>query len=360
MKKAYSKEPTTTSGKKATRIAIVLSTYNGETFLSELLDSLFEQTYTDWDLWVRDDGSTDRTVEILHTKKKEWEEKEADHTFTISSGPNCGPARSFLHLLSTVPGIYEAYAFCDQDDIWLKNKLFKAKKRLDAHRSSYGNIPFMYHTGFSYTGSDKETTQLASEPKNIGFSNALVQNQVTGCTLIIDSQLRELVLYEIEPFVSDDYIRNHCSNMNKEFQKNDPVDHIIMHDWWVYLIGTAFGNHYYDPEPSLIFRRHDATATPASGSFFDEYKGRLKHLSKRSFSIQHIVDQVRLFHALFGPAEHSPEAPRLDDEQLYLMQPLIQENSNFLAKVRHFFSAPYKRSRRIETLMFRFLMFFTK
>ena len=103
--------------KNSTSIAILMATYNGEQFIREQLDSLFAQTYTDWTLFVRDDGSTDNTISIIECYQKEH------HNIVIidNEGKNLGPFMNFMDLLQKVDS--PLYMFIDQDDVWLPHKI---------------------------------------------------------------------------------------------------------------------------------------------------------------------------------------------------------------------------------------------
>lgn len=98
-------------------IAILLSTYNGEKFIKKQIDSLIAQTFSNWKLYIRDDGSTDKTISIIE------EICESDNRIFLYKETNIGVKASFLSLLSRVEADY--YFFCDQDDFWYDNKIEK-------------------------------------------------------------------------------------------------------------------------------------------------------------------------------------------------------------------------------------------
>ena len=97
-------------------IDILLSTYNGEKYLSEQLDSLFSQAYNDFRIIGRDDGSSDKTKDILLEYKNKFNNK-----LDVYFENNVGPKNSFLELIKKSKNDY--VMFCDQDDIWFDNKL---------------------------------------------------------------------------------------------------------------------------------------------------------------------------------------------------------------------------------------------
>ena len=98
------------------RVAVLMSTYNGEKYIREQIDSILEQSGNfDLDLWVRDDGSKDSTQQIL----QEYAQQRKLHWYT---GENLGAAHSFIDLVRKCKG-YDYYAFADQDDYWMTNKI---------------------------------------------------------------------------------------------------------------------------------------------------------------------------------------------------------------------------------------------
>ena len=129
-------------------VVVLLSTYNGERFLEEQLESIVAQKGVKPTIIVRDDGSTDRTREILD----KWQEGGRLRWY---NGPNMGPARSFLNLLRDSDDA-DYYAFSDQDDYWLPEKLDVATSKL----APYGDEPALY---FSQTQLvDKDLKEIDS------------------------------------------------------------------------------------------------------------------------------------------------------------------------------------------------------
>lgn len=112
---------------QASRVAILLTTYNGEKYLQDQLDSIAGQTYRNWKLYASDDGSTDSTLDILQRFQRQYGANQV-HLF---AGPRTGFAQNFLSLIRN-PDIHaEYFAFCDQDDVWFAHKLERSVTRLD-------------------------------------------------------------------------------------------------------------------------------------------------------------------------------------------------------------------------------------
>ena len=115
-------------------ILVLMSTYNGEKYLKEQIDSILAQKNVEVTIRVRDDGSTDGTIRIL-------EEYQKCGKLNWYSSTNMGPAKSFLDLVYNAPLKYDYYAFCDQDDYWKEDKLYKAIERLE----HFDDKPALYH-----------------------------------------------------------------------------------------------------------------------------------------------------------------------------------------------------------------------
>ena len=108
-------------------IAILLSTYNGEKYIKEQIESLLDQTIKNWFLVIRDDGSHDKTVEIL----KEYSTSYPNKIFIDGSvRENLGAGKSFMHLLKITHADY--YMFCDQDDVWMPDKIERTLAKVKA------------------------------------------------------------------------------------------------------------------------------------------------------------------------------------------------------------------------------------
>jgi hypothetical protein len=350
---------------KPPRFAILLSTYNGTAYLPELLESIVSQSWKHWDLWIRDDGSRDGTRKLLEDFARRFNSKSpgeclapretqsegndnhhddaseagADtsanriHLFTEE---NMGVAASFFQLLEQAGGGYDGYAFCDQDDIWLPEKLERAALALDPGR------PMLYHARqwlFEHDSGDKTLSPL---PVRARFSNALVQNQVVGCTMVINAILRECVLKSLQTLQSS--------------EATGSPPRIIMHDWWCYLLGSGTGTVSFDPEPVILFRRHGQSATPAALGSLTGGRRRLTAFRRQGWSISHIMDQADLLHQYFTSGQ-TDSSCRLQERHLLLLEKLVNlRSAGVLKRVGYLFTGRHRRSRPAETLLFRLLI----
>ncbi len=338
------------------RIAIVLSTWNGEQYLPELLESLRLQTWPHWDLWVRDDGSNDGTINQLEAFSNSMNDGVSGNRVIVNRGRNIGIVRSFLTLLSDITDEYAGYAFCDQDDIWLPEKLERAATALAVHQDNENGtgVPCLYHAGLWLTDDRNNKRTKNPAPVRTGFSNALIQNQVVGCTMVINPALRECILNRIRSSVDD-----------------DPATSIIMHDWWCYLLASGFGSIIYDPEPVIAFRRHHKSTTPAETTPYRALHKRITAIRKRDWSVSHIIRQAEAFARLYandferkqhaGSQEAACPPNLLSEDNKKLLDSLISlKHAGFLKRLRYLFWAEHKRDGILNTLVFRFLVLFRR
>lgn len=210
------------------KVAILLCTMQGELYLRQQLDSIGQQSYSNWEIFVSDDGSKDQTLAILEEYQLRWGKAR----LSIRSGPRKGFASNFLSLVCD-PGIEaDYYAYADQDDIWQTDKLHRAVECLEQIPA---NIARLY-CGRTYL-IDGEDRQIGYAPlfcKPPSFSNALVQNIGGGNTMVFNSKAREL-------------LRHASAGVT-----------ISAHDWWTYLVISGCGGLvHYDPEPSVQYRQHN-------------------------------------------------------------------------------------------------------
>lgn len=251
-------------------VDILISTYNGGAYLAELLSSLLAQSFTDWRLVARDDGSSDDTVEIL----KGFAKAHPERVLIIKdTKKRLGPCQSFAHLLEKSKAEYSM--FCDQDDVWLPEKIEVTLKAMKGLEERYKGFPLLVHTDMKVV--DKGLKIIAKSfwrfqhlaPAMKRFNNLLVFNNVTGCTMMINAKLREMALPLPRP--------------------------AILHDWWLAIVASAFGRIEYVKTPTVLYRQHGANETGAVKYSLNYFVSRLKDLDKTSGLLKRIVSQAKAF-----------------------------------------------------------------
>ena len=206
------------------RVCVLISTYNGQKYLQEQIDSLYAQKSVDLAILARDDGSSDRTPDILRENSK------TNDCIEWYQGENLGPAESFLHLISAAPDA-DYYAFCDQDDVWDDDKLICAVRMLEKIDQSK---PALYHSNLRLVDKDLRYMGTAhnkplSDPAKY---MALAEPVATGCTMVVNRQARALL----------------CERL---------PDRCKMHDEWTYLVISLMGKTVYDFTSHISYRQHD-------------------------------------------------------------------------------------------------------
>lgn len=244
------------------KVAILVCTYNGERFLREQMDSFINQTHKNWSIHVSDDGSTDATLEILDDYKKQLGEEKV----LISQGPRQGFAKNFLSLIKNREIVADYFAFSDQDDIWLEDKLSRSIAQIP---QSPTNKPHLYCSRTKLVNTD--LAPLGFSPpfkKRPCFENSLVQSIAGANTMLINNAARDLMCR-----IADDA----------------PV---VAHDWLAYLLVTGCGGQVvFDQNPTLLYRQHEANLIGANATFRNQVIRILKMLSGRfsEWSTQNMI-----------------------------------------------------------------------
>lgn len=218
-------------------VNVLMSTYNGENYLQEQLDSILAQQ-VECRILVRDDGSKDGTTAILDAYREKGQ-------LDWYSGDNLGPARSFMQLLFDS---YETdyYAFSDQDDYWKPEKLRVAVEMLEKHN----DVPALYFCQTQLTDSQFNPLESVIIHPLLTFGESLVYEFVGGCTMVMNRALRDIVV------------------------KYRPA-YLPMHDVWVYSVALAVGAKvFFDKTPYILYRQHGNNTIGQGQSPLHEWKRR--------------------------------------------------------------------------------------
>lgn len=228
---------------KPVKVTILLSTYNGSKFLQQQLESLYEQTYPDVRILVRDDGSSDSTRSILQN------EQSKGRLDILEGHGNLGPALSFFELLRNVASSETEYvAFCDQDDAWHPEKIARAVLKLTEVAEDH---PAMYCSRVEIVNEHLKHIGYTELPRKAGFGNALVENIAVGCTTVLNRKAMELV----------------CENLPGK---------VLIHDWWCYLVVSCFGEVVFDDMATLKYRQHGNNTIGVATDIFVQLRRRLR------------------------------------------------------------------------------------
>jgi glycosyltransferase involved in cell wall biosynthesis len=292
-------------------VHILLSTYNGERYLRELLDSLDSQTWPHTLIHIRDDGSVDSTCSIVRQFCRTC--RFPTH---FRAGRNIGVIRSFLSLLRDSGASNSLYAFCDQDDVWKPNKLRRAVDHIGRQKDPAGTL---YCSRLEYIDGNGKHLGYSAIPRRIGFANAVVENIATGCSIVLGERIRTLLL------------------------QGDPSD-MIMHDWWAYLVASAFGHIAYDCFPTIQYRQHGNTVTPWEPGLV-KIRARTRGLLKRIRSREHqgleSLNQALHFLTTYTdiPPRHRLTVQRLS---------VLREKKQFLKRLQYIVNSEVTRTNPVE------------
>ena len=232
------------------RIIVLLSTYNGERYLREQLNSLVTQKLKPFQILIRDDGSSDATMDIIKYYADSYK------FIKYYQGENLGPAKSFMELINKAEEA-DYYALCDQDDVWFEDKLSTAVNTLEPIRPN--DIPLLYCSRFTLT--DEKLNPLDSEISKLygytDYAHSLLFQTAPGCTFVFNRAARdEIVKYD----------------MNREY--------CIIHDSVIHKVCAMLGKVILDETSHMYYRQHGDNQIGLSA---DEKKNFIKRV-KRFFT----------------------------------------------------------------------------
>lgn len=287
-------------------ITVVMSTYNGEKYIRKQLDSILCQKDVHLNLFVRDDGSRDGTVDVV----KEYQNKNPN--VFLWEGENVGWERSFLLALKKAPSA-DYYAFADQDDIWFENKLNSAIKKIE---ESGSKGPVLFHCNkISVDGTLRPLpNQVKRIKKPLNRKNALIQEYAQGCSIVINKNAYNLI---------------------NRFMPREK----IAHDFWCGLLCFLFGDIVYD---DTAYFYHISHSTNASG---EGHKWRSRFSRLKSFFSKKNVYRLPIDDLLEGYGN------MLALEDRSFVQNIQNYKKNWASKWRLLFSCEFIRVSFLGTLL---------
>lgn len=224
-------------------ITVLLAAYQGEKYLPELLASLAGQDDPAYRVLMQDDGSIDGTPAILADKAA------ADDRFSLAAcqGTHLGAVGNFLSLMAQDDAPYSA--LCDQDDVWAKQRLSRCRAAMEAAEARWGcDVPLLVHSDCAVTDAEGSVLHHSFfahqgwDPAATDLRRLLVQNNATGCTMLMNAALRNLVV------------------------RHARADEMFMHDWFIAMTASAFGHVAIVNEPLVRYRQHGKNVMGASKS----------------------------------------------------------------------------------------------
>ena len=301
------------------KVNIVLSTYNGAKFLAEQIESIQKQTFTDWQLLIRDDGSTDETPQII----KQFVVADKRIKFiNADKRENFGIIKNFFTLVKFEAADY--YFFSDQDDVWLPNKMATMLDEAAKHDQAK---PLMVYMDLSVVDENLVVTQPSmirsqSHHANTTLLAELTENTVTGGVAMINHALAE---------------------------KWVDTDDIVMHDWYLALLATATGKLVYIDKPGELYRQHDNNVLGARTlrKRFAKWLNPLQALGKYWWLIRTSQKQAGL---LLGQPDLSTRQREMVEAYVGLINQGMTQRLGLLKKYQ------FKKNKRFHTAVFRTLI----
>jgi glycosyltransferase involved in cell wall biosynthesis len=300
------------------RVILLLSTYNGEKYLDQQLESLLVQTHKNWVLYWRDDGSTDGTVAIMEAFAARAGQGRC--VYIDPSRQRCGPTTSFLTLLTAAVeklAALDAIAFVDQDDVWLPHKLARG---LAALKTIPPDEPALYCAPQILVDAALRRIGISGRaPRGGAFPASLTQNIATGCTVMLNRAAAALVARS-RPSPS------------------------TLHDWWCYLLVTAAGGRLVqDKEPVVLYRQH---ATNAVGAPASPVRRAIAALRRGPRQFMTVLRQ----HVAALAAQPELLSPKARDDVASLNRVL---NASFIRRLAALTTPGFRRQYPAETMLFR-------
>lgn len=273
-------------------VEVLLAAYNGERYLREQIDSILNQTYGQVRLITADDGSGDRTLDILEEYAGRYPDKV---TIAEFDGPTGSPQGNFFRLIGRTDEEY--VMFCDQDDVWIPNKIELSLKRMQEMEVRFGkDMPILVHGDLAVVDENLNVIHPSMRryqkiaPQHDKLRHYLVENNITGNTVMINKAL--LALLKAPPAI--------C----------------CMHDWWMGLVSSCFGEISYIEEPLTFYRQHGDNQLGARASGGLSFRERFYAESRVRENYRNMFLQAECFLVQYKSM--------LSDRQIQLLQAFLR------------------------------------
>ena len=297
------------------KVAVILGFYNGNNFIDEQVESIFNQNFKNIDIFIFDDNSKIK----LEFKELKINNNKKPKIKITKRKENLGYAKNFLMGLEEVGKEYDFYAFSDQDDIWEKDKITRGIEALISKESKY---PKLYCSRTSYYNSEctKVIGSSKIHPKKPTFSNALLQNIAGGNTILMNNLARQIVVKTVK------------------------AENFISHDWWCYqIISGAGGEVIFDKHKTVRYRQHNYNLIGKNNGFVDIQSRILEFLSgkvKRWSDVN--LENLLKYRYL------------LTKDNIEILENFIKarRSRNILKKLNYFYKSGVFRQSNKETIIF--------
>lgn len=310
-------------------VEILLAAYNGSLYIEEQINSIIHQSYKDWRLVVGDDVSKDETAAIVQRIAEKYNRQNGSSVIRLKVNEKAcgGAAGNFMQLLRNASGEY--IMFSDQDDVWHSDKVERTLKTMQQLEKTYGsNKPLLVYTDLCVVDADLKPisdsfVDYMKLPPKIVLSRLLLQNSVTGCTIMMNRALCELL------------------------KRVDSPEKILMHDHFSALTAAALGHTAFLPEATISYRQHGDNAVGAANARSFSYLWQRYRRGKKKFrqDLYNSMVQAGYFYSLYKN--------EIKDETI---KKLIYEYSNLIGakkwtRIRFYIRNRALKYGRIRTVM---------
>jgi len=296
------------------KVAILLSSYNGDKFIEQQISSILNQTINGMiHLFVRDDGSSDNTVKILRRFK-------AERKLTLIEGENLGYVNSFFELIKCVYDYgteYNFYSFADQDDVWDSDKIEIAVEALGRNNNS---IPLLYASSSRLVDENLDIIGITQgRIKEISFFNSIIQNFCPGHTQVMNYSMLEIVMKYYQP------------------------QFIYVHDSFILNAAILTGKLIFDDSPHTSYRQHSSNQLGMNKDFISWLNERCRRIvrgdgKKYAEQINFILDSFKDY-----------MLPEQKDE----MDKFRKMQRNIFTRIKYSINTKLYRQKKLENLLFR-------
>ena len=227
------------------KLVVLISLYNGKNYIYELINSLLSQTYDKFDIYIRDDGSIDNSLDFINDHFGAL----INNRIFLFKGENIGFIRSFHWLLNeSYKNSYTYYMLCDQDDVWLNKKIevmidFYLNKSLNDETT-----PELVYSDMYVSDENLNIVHNSFQKfqKNLSIHNnwrlLVAHNCIPGCCMFFNKKVVSLIVQH-------------------QFYE-------VYHDWFIAVITSRFGKIYYLEKPLMYYRNHDHNIEGVHKNFF--------------------------------------------------------------------------------------------
>lgn len=294
--------------KKCT-VLVLMSTYNGEKYLEEQIKSITNQKNVQVHILVRDDGSFDGTVNILKKYKN-------NASLKLIEGTNLGYEDSFFALMKSAFNsdiIYDYYAFSDQDDYWLLDKLYNAVSKMECYDEFK---PKLYYSNLTIVDKDLRTIGIKNFSK-ISLGSEMVRHNLAGCTMVFNYSLLKLAIQNKPPFK-------------------------ISHDSWITKMNLLMnGISIYDEKPQIYYRQHGNNVTGVKQGILKrikrEFKGFKNSKNMQLKTVQYILQNL--------------DVEKIPSEQYEILSSISKYKDKIINTIRFAFDKRIRFNKKIINLI---------